>query len=408
MFGKKLANPQTMSTYKMITDVGSGFYDWNGDLYKSDIVRACIRPKAKAIGKLLAKHIRDNEQGFQTNPNRNIRFLLEEPNPLMTGQVFQEKMAVQLELNNNAFALIKRDEETYDPTEVYPIPATSVEMLEGPLGDIYLRFNFRNGKQLIAPYVDIIHLRQDFNNHDLFGDNPGEALKELMEVVNTIDQGIKQAIKNSAVVKWILKFHNVLKPEDVKQAVDDFTENYLDIDSTGGAAGADGKYDAEQVTPHNYVPDSKQMIEQTRRIYNFFNTNEEIVQSKYTEDEWNAFYESSIEPVAMQLAGEYTRKIFTRTERSHGNKIIFESSNLQYASMETKLNLVQLVDRAAMTPNEWRRVLNLPPVEGGDKLIMRLDTEEVDAKSKGGEKSGRRKGRTKGTDNGGSGSQGEG
>ncbi|SDO79492.1 phage portal protein, HK97 family [Halobacillus aidingensis] len=408
MFGKKLTNPQTKSTYKMITDVGEGFYDWNGDLYKSDIVRACIRPKAKAIGKLLAKHIRDNDQGFQTNPNRNIRFLLEEPNPLMTGQVFQEKMAVQLELNNNAFALIKRDEETFDPIEVYPVPATSVEMLEGPLGDIYLRFYFRNGKQLIAPYVDIIHLRQDFNNHDLFGDNPGDALGELMEVVNTIDQGIKQAIKNSAVVKWILKFDQVLKPEDVKKAVDDFTKNYLDIEGTGGAAGADGRYNAEQVTPHNFVPDSKQMIEQTRRIYNFFNTNEDIVQSKYTEDQWNAFYESSIEPVAMQLAGEYTRKIFSRTERSHGNKIIFESSNLQYASMETKLNLVQLVDRAAMTPNEWRRVLNLPPVDGGDKLIMRLDTEEVDAKSKGGEKSGRRKGGAKGANNGSGGSQGEG
>lgn len=35
----------------------------------------------------------------------------------------------------------------------------------------------------------------------------------------------------------------------------------------------------------------------------------------------------------------------------------------------TKLELVQMVDRGAMTPNEWRAVLNLGPVEGGDKPI---------------------------------------
>src|SRR5690606_4132465 len=81
-----------------------------------------------------------------------------------------------------------------------------------------------------------------------------------------------------------------------------------------------------------------------------------------------------IEPMAMQISGEYTRKIFSRTERGHGNKIIFEASSLQYASMATKLNLVQMVDRGSLTPNEWREVMNLGPIEGGDQPIRRLDT----------------------------------
>jgi hypothetical protein len=42
--------------------------------------------------------------------------------------------------------------------------------------------------------------------------------------------------------------------------------------------------------------------------------------------------------------------------------------------MSTKLGLQAMVDRGAMTPNEWREVLNLPPVEGGDKPLRRLDT----------------------------------
>jgi hypothetical protein len=45
--------------------------------------------------------------------------------------------------------------------------------------------------------------------------------------------------------------------------------------------------------------------------------------------------------------------------------------------MNTKLGLQAMVDRAAMTPNEWRSVLNLAPLPGGDAPIRRLDTAVV-------------------------------
>ena len=45
--------------------------------------------------------------------------------------------------------------------------------------------------------------------------------------------------------------------------------------------------------------------------------------------------------------------------------------------MSTKLSLVQMVDRNSMTPNEWRKVMNLGPIENGDKPLRRLDTAVV-------------------------------
>lgn len=376
--------------FELITEYGNGFYMWNGDLYKSDIVRSCIRPKAKAVGKLVAKHIRESSDGtLKVNPEPYIRFLLEEPNPLMTGQMLQEKLATQLALNNNAFALIVRDEFGY-ASQIYPIPCTTVEAIYQN-DRLYLKFTLRNGKMLVAPYSDIIHLRQDFNSNDIFGESPAEAITSLMEIVNTTDQGIVKAVRNSNVIRWLLKFKNVLRPEDIKKSVQEFVNNYLSIDSdTGGAAAADAKYDVEQVKPQSFVPDDKQLRYTLDRIYSFFNTNENIVQSKYTENEWISYYESEIEPIAVQMSNEFTRKIFTRRERSFGNRIIFEASNLQYASMQTKLALVQMVDRGAMTPNEWRRVFNMAPIEGGDNPIRRLDTATVaesnaDTDEKGGE-----------------------
>ena len=117
------------------------------------------------------------------------------------------------------------------------------------------------------------------------------------------------------------------------------------------------------------------------RIYSFFNTNESIVQSSYNEDQWISYYEAEIEPVLVQMSNEFTRKLFTRRERGFGNKIIFESSNLNFASMQTKLNLVQFVDRGIMNPDEVREILNMAPIPDGlgQSYIRRLDTQEIDS-----------------------------
>lgn len=362
---------------ELISDSGNGFYSWHGNLYKSDIVRSIIRPKAKAVGKMTAKHIRSNETEFKTNPEIYIKFLLENPNPFMSGQILQEKMVTQLELNSNAFAVIIKDDYNM-PTQIYPLNALNVEAIyENEV--LFLKFLLRNGKVVSYPYSDIIHLRKDFNENDLFGTSPAKVLEPIMEVVNTTDQGVVKAIKNSNTIKWLLKFKTALRPDDIKKEVKSFEKNYLQIDSeAGGAAATDSKYDAEQVKAESYVPNAAQMDKAIQRLYSFFNTNEKIIQSKYSEDEWNAYYESEIEPVGLQLSNQYTEKLFTRKARSFGNEIVFEAFNLQYASMSTKLNLVQMVDRGSLTPNEWRKIMNLSPIENGDKPVRRLDTAVVE------------------------------
>ena len=381
IFGK-FKNVKVVERYKMITETGNGLYTWNGKLYESDIVRACIRPRVKAMGKLVAKHIRDSTTGFAVNPTPYIRFLLEEPNPYMTGQMLQEKVTAQLALNNNAFILIVRDNMGL-PSELYPIPASSVEAIYDKNYNLFLKFYFYNGKQCTAPYEDIIHLRDDYNENDIFGSSPAKALTELMNVIGNIDRGTVNAIKNSGVIRWLLKYHTPQRPEDLKANVKEFVDNYLSTQSeTLGVAGTDAKADAIRIEPKDFVPNAAQTDRVTERIYAFFNTNSKIVQSNYTEDEWNSYFEARIEPDARQLSEEYTRKLFSRRERGSGNKIIFEAVSLQYASMSTKMNLLQMVDRGAMTPNEWRAVMNLGPIKNGDKAIRRLDTAVVEGGGK--------------------------
>ena len=287
-------------------------------------------------------------------------------------------MTIQLMLNNNAFAHIQRDENGY-PVAIYPIPANAVEAIQDENFNLYLKFQMANGRSYTFKYSDIIHLRRDFNSNDIFGDTPATALTQLMEIVTTTDQGIINAIKNSNVIKWLLKFYTTLKPEDIKKQTKQFVDDFLKIEdatdgSSAGAAATDAKFDAQQVTPNDYVPNASLVDKTIDRIYNFFNTNKNIIQSSFNEDGWISYYEAEIEPVVMQLSGEYTRKIFSRRERGFGNKIVFESTNLSFASMQTKLGLVQFVDRGIMNPNEVREILNLAPIAEGDVYVRRLDT----------------------------------
>lgn len=373
---------RSISTVQLMQETGTRYMAWHGGLYDADVVRACIRPKAKAVGKLVAKHIRETvdaegNRSIAVNPAPGIRRLLEEPNPYMTGQVMQEKLATQLCLNNNAFALIVRDDMGL-PTAIYPILPQTAEALYSADGTLVLRMQLPNSKIFTFAYSDIIHLRQDYNEDDIFGTPIGGVLAPLLDVVTTTDQGIVSAIKNSSVVRWLLKFTNPLRPETLKKQAKDFADNYLATASGTGVAAVDSKADAQQIDPKDYVPNAEQMDRTTQRIYALFNTNAHIVDSSRSEDEWNAYFDAEIEPVLRQLGGEYTRKLFSLRERGFGNRIVFEASSWDGASLGTKLNLMQMVDRGALTPNEWRLAFNLAPVPGGDAPIRRLDTAKVE------------------------------
>lgn len=375
IFGSKEDEGNSMQRFEVLSSRNT-ITSWNGNIFESDIIRSCIRPKVNAIGKLNAKHIRGLGENMQINPDPSLKSILRRPNRYMSMQDFLMKMVWQREINHNAFAYIKRD-KFGDPEEIFPVPYSGVDLLESQ-GELFVRFRFMKGKKMTVPYEDLIHLRKDFNENDIFGDTGINALKNLMEVIDTSDKGLIHAVKNSNIIKWLLKFNNSLRPEDIEKQTKDFIDNYLSIDSKlNGAIGTDVKADIQQVKPESYVPNAAITRDHIQRVYSYFGVNDAIVQNKYDEDQFNAFYESEIEPVVIQMSNSFTNVFFTKREKGFGNEIIFEASNLAYASMKTKLELKDMVDRGALTPNEWRRILNLGPVEGGDKPIRRLDTAVV-------------------------------
>lgn len=375
---------RTKKTYtraELLSDVVAPFTAWSGDAYANDIYRSAIDSIARNVGKLKGSHVvKYNGVKKQNTDFKLDRLLQIQPNPYMSAYDMLYKLATHYYLYNNAFAYINKD-DSGKVVSIYPINCTQADFIADSSDTLYVQFRFRNGKTVILPYANVIHLKRNFNSDELLGDN-NNALLPALEVAHTQNEGIVNGIKTSATIRGILKFTQIMAPEKLKEAKDLFISDYLDLSNNGGVVATDQKMEYEPInlTPVNI--DKEQLKATAEKIYNYLGISEKIVNSTYNEDEYGAFYESVIEPLAVQLSLEFTRKLFNEREQAYGNSIIFDSGRLMYSSNKTKLELISgLAPFGALTINQALEILNLPPVEGGEKRLQSLNyanTEIVD------------------------------
>ena len=285
-----------------------------------------------------------------------------------------EKLRNILEIKNTAFLYIERD-NTNKVIGFYPVPFESFEGLEYD-DRLFIKFLFAGNatRSLVIAWEDLAVLRKDFVFSEIGGEN-NRPLIPTLDVVNTMDEGLRNAVKSTANLRGILKStKGMISPEDLKKQKDTFVKDYMNLENEGGIASIDSTQEFKEINLKPTTATAEEADGYRERIYRYFGVNKKIITSDYNEAEYDAFYESRIEPFLVDLSLELTRKIFTVREISFGNKVWFEANRLQFASVKTKLGCVALVDRGLMTPNEFREVLNLPPYDGGDEFVLRLDT----------------------------------
>lgn len=340
------------------------FSPFGQNMWQSDLVRSCIRP--------ISEH---SSKAHATSSKPEIAKILNlNPNLYMNGKDFLAKIRLWLEIKNTVFIYISRD-DAGRATGFYPIPYSTFEAMEY-MGGLYIKFQFNNAaaQAYVFPWEDLAVLRKDYYTSDIYGDDNGAILAKL-EVNNTADQGIANAVKATSNLRGIIKAtKSMLSPEDLKAQKDQFVTDYLNLENAGGIASLDATQEFVPVTMNPSVTDYNTLKQIREDVQRYWGVNDNIIMSKFTEEEMEAFYQAKIEPFLIALSDELTRKVFTKREQDLGNKIIYESNRLQYASNKTKLNMVQLVDRGIMSPNELRSVFNMAPYEGGDEYIRRLDT----------------------------------
>lgn len=365
--GKKIKEME--SYFKMLNGYSPTFTSFSGGVYEMDLTRTAINSFATHCSKLKPE--------ITGSAHKNLEKILQhKPNYFMDTTKFIKRIATYVAVEHTAF-IVPIEDEYGNLCGWYPIRAERCEVVEAA-GRLYLRYLFSNGERAAIEF-EKVGIMTDFEyTNDLFGED-NKTLKPTMQLIHTQNEGIINAVKNSANIRFLAKIANMIKPEDIKKERQRFTEENLSSDNDSGMIIYDNKFtDLKPVESKPFVPNALQTQQIQDNVCTHFGTNLDILQNKFNEDTWNAYYEGKIEPFAIQLSLVMTNMTFTQREIACGNAITFSANRLQYASNGTKLQVsTQLFDRALLNRNGVMDIWNMPHVEGGEKYYIRKEYTEV-------------------------------
>jgi len=372
LFETIFSRPKTIeaaSYFKMLNGYTPVFTNAPECVYEMELTRAAINQFATFCAKLQPE-INGTAARYLAN---TLKF---KPNPFMDTYKFIRRVATILAVNNTAF-IVPMEDDYGEIIGYYPILPQRTEVIEYK-GQPYLRYTFGNGKKAAIELERVGILTEFQYEDDLFGSS-NRAFRPTMELITAQNQGIITGVKNSASIRFLAKISNMIRPEDITKERERFTADNLSSENQSGVVIYDNKFaDVKPIESKPVIINAAQMEQINKNVYDYFGTNEKILQNNYNEDEWNAYYEGKIEPFAIQLSLVMSNMTYTSHERSFGNEIIFTANRMQYASNNTKLNVsTQLFDRGLLNRNQIMDIWNMPHVEDGDKYYIRKEYAEI-------------------------------
>lgn len=378
LFDKIFGNrPKTQGHYegafKLLNGYTPVFTTRGGGIYESELIRAAIHARATHISKLRIE-IMGSAKPALTNK------LKHGPNQFQTWSQFLYRLDTILDIHNTAFICPVYDEYG-EPSGIYtPLPNRCEVVQYG--GMPYLRYKFSNGETAAIELAFCGIMTKHQYKNDLLGEN-NEALLPTMDLIDIQDQGIKEGVKSAASYRFMAKYSNFAKAEDLAKERKRFTaENFAKDAQGGGVLLFPNTYnDIKQIDVKPWVVDAEQMRIIKANVYQYFGVNEDVLENKAYGDKWSAFYEGAVEPFAIQFSEVMTKMLYTFREQTQGAAIMATANRLQYLSNTEKLNMcAQMLDRGIISINDAREIWNLPPVEGGDIRVIRGEYYNADEK----------------------------
>lgn len=355
------------------------------NIYASDVVQQALKCIVDEMKKLNPTHVRyiDNDP---VPIKGNVQDILASPNQLMTTSEFLEKTIWMLLLNYNAFIIPTYytwvDDKTgaerryYDA--LYPINPTQVDFIEDASGRLFVKFWFWNGYTTTLAYNDVIHIRYNYSVNEYMGGNEmgqpdHSALLETLKLNQDLLQGVAKAMKSSYAVNGVIKYNTLMDEGKTVAALQDLEQKLRNSES--GFLPLDMK---SEFTP---LPRSVSLVDEPtlefvdEKILRNFGVPLCILKGDYTKDQYNAFYQKTLEPLIIAISQAMTKKLFTSREKAFGNKIELYPKELIFMTVEQTLDMIkELSPTGGLFENEKRVALGLRPLpELAGKRYMSLN-----------------------------------
>lgn len=376
IFGRLFGGSRNLTRAKLLDGYSNAFIPFDGDAYDNATGRNCIDTIARHVGKLHPRHIVRKNGNIVKNADSRLQYLLgNRPNPLMTASEFLEKITAQYYCYNNLFVYVQRDMNG-NVIALWPLNFASTELFEDDKGNLYCKFFFGSGEQATVPYGELIHIRRHFCRDELFGDPEGKILAEDINLLKAVKTAVINVVKNFTKLRGIIQWTGTVRPEDQESMWRKFVDSFAGPSNGSGIGSLDNRGKFQQLTTDTQTFSDKQMRFARDNLYKYFGVSEHIVSGEFTEEEYQAFYESTVAPIALKLSQEFTEKIFTPKERGYGNEIVFEGNRLAYMSTGSKVRIAAaMIPAGAIKRNEIRELFGYAGLPGkeGEEIVVSLN-----------------------------------
>ena len=374
-FDRLFKRPPKNTKYAPTLDGFMPIYSQFGtNIYASDVVQQAIKCIVDEMKKLNPTHVRYKNSDPVPVKDSTVQDVLTEPNRLMTTSEFLEKVTWLLMLNYNAFIIptyyVWEDPESGATRRYYenlfPINPTQVDFIEDASGRLYVTFMFWNGYKTTISYDDVIHIKYNYSVNQYMGGNimgqpDHEALLSTLDLNHTLLQGVAKAMKASYAVNAVVKYNTLMDEGKTKEALKELEQKLMNNES--GFLPLDLKSEFTPLEHKSQIVDEATLKFIDEKILRNFGVPLCILTGNYTKEQYEAFYQKTLEPLITSYSQAFTKKMFSSREKAFGNRIELYPKELIFLSMSQTLEMIKILSpTGGMFENEKRVALGLRPL----------------------------------------------
>lgn len=363
------------------------------DALKEATYFACMKVLSESIGKIPIKIMQHTRQTgtLARREHRYYRVLNERPNPYMTATTFWAMMELWRNHYGNAFAWI--DERDPQHPKLWPMHPKDTQIYFdntcrlADVPDVYYRYSI-GGQSFVISSAEVLHFKNFLTKDGVTGIPTREQIAGVIDGGCKAQKMLNKLYESGMTAKAVLQYTGGLNDANVealKKGIQEYAAG-KDKSGTGGIIPIPMGF---TLTPLNIKLTDSQFLELKQysalQIAAAFGIKPDQIgdytKSSYSSSEAQqiSFLVDTMLFIIKQYEEEISEKLLTPDERDKGYMAKFNSRVLMRVDQFTQIQTISTaIGNFLYMPNEGREFLDMPAVDGGDRLIGNGSTIPLD------------------------------
>lgn len=348
---------------------------------------ACLKKLSEAVAKLPLTLQKVSDDGGVEDARSDLLYYTVKmrPNPFMTPSSLWEAMENNRNHHGNAYAQIRYTENS---VELYPLAPDRMRIRIPDnkrlpdIRDICYEYSSPETGEIIPFWSDeILHIKSSMTFSGLFGISVRDKLRLSLDGAKDSQKVLNELYKNNMAGRAVVQFSPT---QEMKEGYQERYVRQLDDFAHGrkktGSTFIPIPY-GTNVTPLNLRLADEQFLELRKytalQIASAFgispNQLNDYEKASFANSEAQqlAFYVETMLPIFKQYEEELNYKLLSASQVAQGYRFKFNVAAVLRGDTKSQVeSLCHGIAGGLYTPNEARRMLDLPSKEGGDRIFF--------------------------------------